>query len=89
MIKGLSHGFWVPMNEYDPDWSKRGSERIRKTRDTCHDVGDERIFHCSECGFGLSDVYLSDEDYLWDDDGERVEPWPPFCPNCGRRVVQP
>lgn len=58
-------------------------------RETCHDVGDERIFHCSECGFGLSDVYLSDEDYLWDDDGKRIEPWPPFCPNCGRKVVQP
>lgn len=57
--------------------------------DTCHDVGDERIFHCSECGFGLSDVYLSDEDYFLDDDGKEIELWPPFCPNCGRRVVQP
>lgn len=56
-------------------------------RETCHDTGDERIFHCSECGFGFSDVYLSDEDYLWDDDGELIEPWPPFCPNCGRKVV--
>ena len=57
-------------------------------RETCHDTGDERIFHCSECGFGFSDVYLSDEDYFWDDDGELIEPWPPFCPNCGRKVVE-
>lgn len=75
------------------------SERIRNQRmnlkemqaalerRTCHDLGDERVFHCSECGFGLSDVYLSDEDYLLDDEGEEMEPWPPFCPNCGRRVV--
>lgn len=56
-------------------------------RETCHDIGDERIFHCSACGFGFSDVYLSDEAYFFDDDGEQIEPWPPFCPNCGRRVV--
>jgi hypothetical protein len=61
---------------------------MKDERETCHDTGDERIFHCSECGFGFSDVYLSDEDYLWDDDGERIEPWPPFCPNCGRKVVE-
>lgn len=57
-------------------------------RKTCHDLGDERVFHCSECGFGLSDVYLSDEDYLLDDKGEEMKPWPPFCPNCGRKVVE-
>lgn len=57
-------------------------------RETCHDTGDERVFCCSECGFGLRDVYFSDEDYLYDDCGERIEPWPPFCPNCGRRVVE-
>lgn len=55
--------------------------------DTCHDVGDARFFHCSECGFGLEDVYLSDESYFLDDDNEFIDPWPPFCPNCGRRVV--
>ena len=57
-------------------------------RETCHDVGDARIFHCSECGFGLEDVYLSDESYFFDDDGEWIDPWPPSCPNCGRRVVE-
>lgn len=59
-----------------------------KDCETCHDTGEERVFCCSECGFGFSDVYLSDEDYLLDDDGEQIEPWPPFCPNCGRKVVR-
>ena len=57
-------------------------------RGTCHDTGEERIFCCSECGFGFSDVYLSDEAYFLDDEGGEIEPWPPFCPNCGRRVVE-
>ena len=90
--------------EFGGSWATVGDDEIEKLnslidaaqdtakvmfKNTCYDVGDERIFHCSACGFGLSDVYLSDEDYLWNDDGERIEPWPPFCPNCGRKVVQP
>ena len=57
-------------------------------RDTCRDTGDEMVFSCSACGFGLRDVRLSDESYLYDDEGRLIEPWPLFCPNCGRKVCR-
>lgn len=51
-------------------------------RGTCHDTRTERVFCCSECGQGITDVYLSNErDY-------DIINWPFYCPNCGRRVVK-
>ena len=39
-----------------------------------------RIFACKECGYGINDIYLTDESNY------QIEPV--FCPNCGRKVVQ-
>ena len=49
---------------------------------TCHNASfrlDESRFHCSECGFGcwVKDVA----------DGR--DKLPRYCPNCGRRIVDP
>lgn len=46
---------------------------------TCHDTEESRWFHCSVCGFGMSDLYT--------DSGWNEAEQPKFCPNCGRRVV--
>ena len=55
---------------------------------TCHDVGDERIFHCSECGCGITDIYLRDEGVYRDDNGNYIgDKWPRYCPHCGAKVV--
>lgn len=40
-----------------------------------HNTGNTRIFECSECGYGFSDIFLTNErDYPID---------PNYCPNCG------
>lgn len=40
-----------------------------------HNTGNARIFECSECGYGFSDIFLTNErDYPID---------PNYCPNCG------
>lgn len=50
-----------------------------ETRDVCQLRG-VRYFSCSKCGYGLEDMYLTNEsDYPLD---------PVFCPNCGRKVVR-
>lgn len=49
---------------------------------TCHDTGKSRVFQCSECGFGLWDVYMDDESE-WD---VSFCDFPPYCPKCGARV---
>lgn len=51
-------------------------------RGTCHDTGESRVFHCSECGFGLEDVYVENE-HAYPPEG-----FPRFCPWCGRKVVK-
>ena len=44
-----------------------------------HDTGRCRIFQCSECGYGLIDIYQDDE---------RNYPVGEFnyCPNCGAKM---
>ena len=37
-----------------------------------------RIFQCEKCGYGINDIYLSDE--------RNFDICPHFCPNCGRVV---
>ena len=45
----------------------------------CHDTHESRWFHCSECGFGMTDLYT---DEPWTEEGQ-----PKHCPNCGCMVV--
>lgn len=49
---------------------------------TCHDTGESRVFHCSECGFGIEDAYVEDERAY------PPEGFPRFCPWCGAEVVR-
>ena len=41
-------------------------------------TAESRLFHCEKCGYGIDDIYLSNE-YDFDVD-------PHYCPNCGRKV---
>ena len=45
-----------------------------------NDIGDERIFHCSNCGYGIADIFehSESETYLIEH-GKELN----FCPNCG------
>lgn len=50
----------------------------QETTNICH-KRNARIFSCEKCGYGLDDIYLTNErDYP-------IEP--AYCPNCGRKVV--
>ena len=42
------------------------------------DTGRQRIFECSECGYGIMDIYISDE--------EKYPIEPNYCPNCGLKI---
>jgi len=44
------------------------------------DTGSARIFSCSECGYGIEDIFLSNE--------EDYSTRPNFCPNCGARMEE-
>lgn len=46
----------------------------KKTTDT----GKKRIFQCEMCGYGLDDIFLSDE--------VKYQIMPKYCPNCGRLI---
>lgn len=37
-----------------------------------------RLFFCEKCGYGIEDIYLTDETHY------QMEPI--YCPNCGRKV---
>ena len=41
-------------------------------------TNESRIFHCKKCGYGIDDIFLSDE--------HNYQIKPRFCPNCGRVV---
>lgn len=43
-----------------------------------HDTGESRWFHCSECGYGVFDVYLDDE--------QKYDLAYHYCPNCGAHM---
>lgn len=60
--------------------SEKDSERDSDGRGTCHDTHESRWFHCSECGFGLSDLYT---EAPWAEEDQ-----PKHCPNCGRRIKE-
>ena len=73
----------------DPDYARAVTELKQAFKDCikelsrkrCHNVnvnGIDRIFKCSECGYGIMDIYISDE--------EKYPVEPRFCPNCGAVV---
>ena len=41
-------------------------------------TGRCRIFQCQKCGFGIDDIFVTDE--------EKYQVVPRYCPNCGRSV---
>lgn len=45
-----------------------------------HDTGESRVFRCSECGYGINDIFedMDSPALLY----ERFKTWN-FCPNCG------
>ncbi len=54
-------------------------------RKTCYDTEESRIFRCSECGYGVDDIF-EDMDapvHLF----ERFENWR-FCPCCGAQIKE-
>jgi len=42
-------------------------------------TGKTRIFECEKCGYGIDDIYLSNE--------HDFDVYPHYCPNCGRKVL--
>ena len=56
------------------------NERIEKLlkEQVTTSTNESRIFHCEKCGYGIDDIFLSDEHNY------QIEPH--FCPNCGRSV---
>ena len=52
--------------------------KIKISRQHCHNTGEERIFKCSECGYGIFDIFISDE--------AKYPIYPKYCPNCGAIV---
>lgn len=44
-----------------------------------YNTGNQRIFECSNCGYGIFDIYISDEGKY------PIEP--KYCPNCGAKIL--
>lgn len=60
----------------------RLADLIEPEERTCRDTWDGREFRCSACG-AVSHVLTRDEAGDW-----RFVGAPPFCPNCGAKVVE-
>lgn len=80
--------YWEMFNckelEQAPEWDGHTPADAIARIDTlgrggCYDTGESRWFRCSECGFGMTDLYT--------DGGWSEAEQPKFCPNCGRKVV--
>lgn len=52
-------------------------DELLKEQET-KNTGKARIFQCEKCGYGIDDIYLSNE--------HDFDIYPHFCPNCGRTV---
>ena len=60
-------------------WVDTLTDAVELLKDqTTTDTAKSRIFHCEKCGYGIDDIFLSDEHNY------QIEPR--FCPNCGRLV---
>ena len=46
-----------------------------------HDTNTSRYFHCSECDYGVSDVFEDGPTYCF----EKQKSWN-YCPNCGAKM---
>lgn len=83
VIKGLELLANWPDGLIFPDkekWIKPCCERavaMLKEQET-EDTGRCRIFQCKKCGFGIDDIFVTDE--------EKYQIVPRYCPNCGRSV---
>ena len=59
-----------------PDVRDRIIELLKEQETT--DTKESRIFNCKKCGYGIDDIFLSDE--------KKYKIIPNYCPNCGRSV---
>lgn len=68
-------------NEYTDDELKMFAHDaiVLLTEQETANTGRCRIFQCKKCGFGIDDIFVTDE--------ERYQIVPRYCPNCGRSVV--
>ena len=63
---------------------------------TCKDINDKRLFHCSNCGYYIGDIFDGnskyDEEYTekFDFDSDlSVEMCSiKFCPHCGAEIIE-
>ena len=67
--------------------------------EVCKDLGDRRLFHCSECGYHIDDIYdgnTNTDNIKYSDDlvelrkqldleNESTEIY--YCPHCGRKII--
>ena len=50
-----------------------------------HNTNDGvRWFRCSECGWGMNDIYMADESMV-----EDFDKFPYYCPYCGAKIDEP
>ena len=54
-----------------PEWCPMEEEETAST-------AESRLFHCEKCGYGIDDIFLSNE--------HDFDVYPHYCPNCGRKV---
>lgn len=63
---------------------------------TCKDVGDKRLFHCSNCGYYISDIF--DDNSILDEEYRKKDKFDSdlfaemcsinFCPHCGAEIIE-
>jgi len=84
MCEGVSHNpcNGCPYQGYQgcfdcADKLKTDALELLKEQETTSTV-ESRLFHCEKCGYGIDDIYLSNE--------HDFDIYPHYCPNCGRSV---
>ena len=77
-LKQLAKDDWIlHFNDTDVKETAKAALALLKERETTS-TAESRLFHCKKCGYGIDDIYLSNE-YDFDI-------YPHYCPNCGRTV---
>ena len=56
------------------------AEPVRHGHNTNHGV---RWFRCSECGWGMNDIYMAEESMVKD-----FDKFPYYCPYCGAKIEE-
>ena len=87
VIHAVETAFELWIDEYTGcSWFKE--DEVRKAKEDALELlkeqktkntGKARIFQCEKCGYGIDDIYLSNENDF--------DIYPHFCPNCGRSVM--